>query len=106
MISRLLIIGVLALELVCLAAANESRATTMDSTMSTPPFLGFVTSDAGGAVWYVEHSGIGRLDTHGHFTHFHVPQLQLGAVDLAASADGSMWFTRTGSVGRISRDGA
>lgn len=101
---RLLIAGMLVFELASLSAANVSRAAPMNGLSTAPPFLGFVTSDPGGNIWFAERSGVARLDVRGRFTHFSLPQSDFGR-DLAASADGSVWFTQTGSAGRISTDG-
>lgn len=65
---------------------------------------------ADGQVWFTMRftpQGVGRLDpATGTVTVF--PVTATGPQDIAASSDGSLWFTQTtkGNIARISNDGA
>lgn len=66
-----------------------------------------ITLGPDGNLWFAETSSraIGRITPQGTVHEFLLPPSASGTKDVAASADGSLWFTLWHGVGRIAMDG-
>ncbi len=77
------------------------------STGEQPSTVGDFAIGADGAVWatFPQRNMIGRIAPDGTLTPFTTPGNLVGPTWITSGADGALWFTAEGRLGRLTRDG-
>lgn len=95
-------------------AAQALTVTRFPAFRGFPAFGGDITAGPGGALWFTDAHGIGRITTSGVVSEFPVADTRQN-IHIVTGPDGNLWFTRnspdnvgppTGTVAKMTPSGA